>query len=242
MTHGRTRGAALLVALTLGALGVATPTAALASSAQISRAEASPDWTHAHITLAYDWAGFDCSGWQFCNYYGYAFVAPSAPPYTCQDYLGASTDPYTKVIWSSGQIASQPPQTYNVDLPNAEILFGVVGQRLCVVDIYVVGNHIGGFSGRTVVAEATLALAPPPSVLTEGDAKDATTTTLKQKYGRKFKQGEKKKIRCVEQSADSEFDCRVSWLFKDYKYSGHVVCTVASGEVATQANVHRTRR
>lgn len=117
------------LALALLLIGVAAAPAAAAPSATVARAEAAPDWTSANVAGTATWDACPLE----CNWVAILNVQPALPSYSCRAADWRSSDPNIKGIWSSGARAANG--TASFDMPNAPVLPGVAGQRVCVVSI-----------------------------------------------------------------------------------------------------------
>ena len=129
-----------LVALVCAAAAAfAGASAALASSGQITQATATPDWTSGSVAGSVTWDG--CSGNNAggnCSWVPLAAAQPSTPSYACYGTDRFSSDPNIRQVWNGGGQTNNGTVSFNV--PNASILYGVYGQRLCVYVLWT--NHI----------------------------------------------------------------------------------------------------
>jgi hypothetical protein len=101
---------------------------AVASTGDISRAVATADWTRASIAGSVTWDG--CSAGSYCAWIPVATVVPALPSYTCSGEEALDSDPDTRGVWSGGNFSANG--TVSFDIPDAVILPGVHGQRLCL--------------------------------------------------------------------------------------------------------------
>jgi hypothetical protein len=150
------------------------------------------------------------------------------------------------------------------------ILRGVYGQRLCLGVLQIVSIRdpvcvaqapILGIDPNTcpfveryvqhLLATELLSEEPPGEggagggaggeALTEGAAKDATKKALKTKFGKKFKNGKSKRLRCTEEDA-TKYDCRTKWTYRSSLYKGHVVVLQEPSEITTKVKVKRSHK
>ncbi len=121
----------LCLALLVGSLFIAMTSVAHAApfGGQITRANATANWTRGHLTFTLNWNGPECFVGYRCIWSARATVQPALPSYPWD--VEPFSDPNDLTVWSQ-DLDDQPPQTFNVDLPNAEILPGAQGQRLCL--------------------------------------------------------------------------------------------------------------
>jgi hypothetical protein len=148
----------MILGLCVVLAGMLVPSAASASSGQITRALANSDWTLGSFAMSVTWDGTECPEAQTsCAWRPIATVQPTLPSYTCKGNEATDTDPNTKVVWDGG---TQTPNSAGAsfDGVNVPILEGVVGQRLCL-SVIGTGLHL-------VMAQTLLTVEssqPPPT-------------------------------------------------------------------------------
>jgi hypothetical protein len=106
--------------------GLLVPSAASASSGQITRALANPEWTLGSFAMSVTFT--ECPA--MCGWRPLATVQPTLPSYNCTGAEAFDSDPNTVVVWSGAQQTANG--TVGFDQSNVPILPNVVGQRLCV--------------------------------------------------------------------------------------------------------------
>jgi hypothetical protein len=189
------RKAIINVVVAVAALAFAAPATASVTGA-LTAAEADGAWTRAHI------AGTVTEDGQFGGYgpdypatmvdwMPVVTVAPSLPQYACRGDEALDSDPNTRVVHSGPRQTA--PGTLSFDLPDAAILGGVFGQRVCLSEIATVSAqqavcivqapilgmdpHACPFENRIVqrsVVGRTITVAPPPT--TQPPASPPATT------------------------------------------------------------------
>lgn len=166
-------GAAIgIIAATLGMASSAS-----ASSGRITSAYANAEWTKGDLAGEANWT--DC-GSDPCEWEIFATVQPSLPEYSCRPEEWLEYDRNVMQVWSGHWQATNG--TASFDLPEASILPGVYGQRLCLMGIEIIkkrnewcekteelwGNNPencpieSNVFGR-VLAWQLLTVAPPPT-------------------------------------------------------------------------------
>ena len=139
----------LVASLLTGGLALTVPlSASAAPTAAITRASTEPTWTRAHIAGTI--ACLDCAGsLTFSKWTPIVTVQPSLPEYYCRGDEWADSDPNTRVIWGG------PQQTGNAtipfDVPDALIMAGVYGQRVCALVV-----HVSRYREPICVAQAPI--------------------------------------------------------------------------------------
>lgn len=116
----------MLLGLSVVLAGLLVPSAASASSGQITRALANPDWTLGSFATSVTFT--ECPA--MCGWRPLATVQPTLPSYNCTGAEAFDSDPNTVVVWSGAQQTANG--TVGFDQSNVPILQNVVGQRLCV--------------------------------------------------------------------------------------------------------------
>ena len=115
-----------LVAIGVSTLALMAPSAS-ASDATITRAHATPSWTHASVAGSVvfdDCALVPCGSWQA---YAYATSLADDEDEGCQPYLN---NKYVKTIWEAPLQTTDG--TVSFAFKKVPIVRGIVGQRLCV--------------------------------------------------------------------------------------------------------------
>jgi hypothetical protein len=136
LCKGRRRArSAGVAAIGAAILAVAPALAVAEATGTLTTAEADSAWTKAHIagSMTEDghFAGYgpDYPAY-LVDWRPVVTVAPSLPVYACLGDEPLDSDPNTKVVyWGTTQTA---PGTVPFDLPDAGILTGVYGQRVCL--------------------------------------------------------------------------------------------------------------
>jgi hypothetical protein len=116
----------MVLGLGVALIGMLVPSAASASSGQITRATANPAWTLGSFAMSVTFT--ECPA--MCGWRPLATVQPTLPSYNCTGAEAFDSDPNTVVVWSGAQQTANG--TVGFDQSNVPILPNVVGQRLCV--------------------------------------------------------------------------------------------------------------
>lgn len=116
----------MTLGLGVALIGMLVPSAASASSGQITRATANPAWTLGSFAMSVTFT--ECPA--MCGWRPLATVQPTLPSYNCTGAEAFDSDPNTVVVWSGAQQTANG--TVGFDQSNVPILPNVVGQRLCV--------------------------------------------------------------------------------------------------------------
>jgi hypothetical protein len=74
----------------------------------------------------------------------------------------------------------------------------------------------------------------PVSVLTKTEARNGTTKALSRKFGKRWKRGRSKHLKCARRS-ETKLSCAVSWRFGDFRYKGRV--TVSESHAGVKARI-----
>jgi hypothetical protein len=118
-----------ILAVGVVCLAAAGPAGAT-STAEITRAEATSDWSHGSFAGSVAWGdcNADCFNWRILIY------DEPTTGYTCEvtDYLEVG-EPNVQLIWDSGE--QKGNKTISFDVSEATLIAGVVGQRLCVLGL-----------------------------------------------------------------------------------------------------------
>lgn len=182
--RGRANTPAVLVACVAFALVLLPVSGALASSGEITRAEANGDWTQGSLAGTASWGGcsapapppspfppFGREALPACTWEAFITVGPGSDSAECGDFdrQWPNAGEHVTLAWSSGQHAFAGSATF--DLPEVP-LSGESGQLACltVVESYEVwppclpGQICAQYIGiiqQTSVLDSALLIAPP---------------------------------------------------------------------------------
>lgn len=131
-----------------------------------------------------------------------------------------------QTIWDPGpnNYVTAGTRTFNSG-PVSAAVPSPVAYRVCLYSYLVSQNY-----GRTTPALRAEAITPspsppapaPPGGLTKPQATQAAVSALVGKYGRRYKRGKRKQMKCSE-TATGSFKCAVGWKYKRRRYEGVVI-------------------
>jgi hypothetical protein len=233
------------VSLKTSAVLIASVIAALASSAsawadtsqfsplagatgQITRADASPDWTHGSIAGSV--AGLASPTHHVSS--ARAYVVPN----------GNGCSGPAQLVWES--TATYQQQTLSFDIPDVTLNSGIA-PRICLVGVYEYIFAIGGAYESRLLASRLFTVPPPPppppsqehgseATLSRGTALSKAKSALKKRFGTTYKRGRRKRLRCNKQSS-TRFLCTFSFRYRKKRQHGTVTVAInPNGSVTTK--------
>ena len=228
----------------------ASPAAATAdSTGSFDSAKADSTWSTGKISGSVTWNSCPVSSPSSCTYWKpFVLLQPALPSYSCawEDAWDDNGDPNIRVLWA-GNTQFSPGTKLTFDLQDAVLFSGVQGQRVCLVafiptkipnQVCINQNKVfeqmgfpttpcalmDGMTGEVIDQEILTeeSLAPPATNgLTLTQATNIAKRKLAGKYGRSWRNGKSKKVRCKEKSA--LFICSATWKFKRKPKKGSVL-------------------
>jgi hypothetical protein len=204
----------VIVAVAIMAGLVAAPSTQ-ASTGTFTRAFTNATWTQGSLAGSVTWT--DCQPSFSCRWLAVITAQPSLPSYSCWGDELFDSDPNTRQVWAGSGTSNG---TIAFDVPNADILQGVQGQRVCLSAVYdywrqnpvcVVQAPILGMDPAdcpfeaflaTKVLSSTLLTVPPPPAATPAPTESGPTSTSTQAKKRRCPKGKRRvirsgKVRCV---------------------------------------------
>ena len=130
----RSVSAAAFLALPLAMIAnMAVAASSLASpTGTITRATATPDWTHGTIAGSVAWD--ECTSENHCSWLPEVVAEPALPEYHCASEDALSSDPNIRTVWTGASHTTN--LAVNFEVSHTLILQGVFGQRACLMAIY----------------------------------------------------------------------------------------------------------
>jgi hypothetical protein len=148
----------------------------------------------------------------------------------------------TKLVWES-PIGNQNP---SFDIPDVPLNSGV-SPRICLYGVYEYIFVIGGSSERRPLASRFFTVPPPPPpasppaqekksevTLSRGTALSKAKSALKKRFGKAYKHGKRKRLRCSKQSP-ARYLCTFSFRYRKKRQDGTVAVAIEpNGSVTTK--------
>ena len=220
----RPSSALVFACAALIALAASSPAAALGTAGEVTRADASPDWLHGSIAgyvTGLPPSRYPETGAEIWD--AFAFVQPAS--YACYaftpHYLG---DKRVKLAWrgtTSFDIADFP-------------LDGSYGQRVCLYEHHEFLQLPDGGGYYRLLADRLLAVPQPPApappkpqsapqaTLSKTTARSRAKAALKQRFGRKYRHGKRKRLHCARRSS-TRYRCSFSFRYRQQRQAGKVI-------------------
>jgi hypothetical protein len=224
------RNAVTLIAATIGSLTLATSAPAL--TVQLTRADASPDWTHGSVAGGV--SNVTDTTWRVTA--AWAYVVPNGV--ACNAY-----GPYPAVrIWESANGDQSP----SFDIPNVLLNSGGSPQ-LClsasIEDIYdpattsvLVANRLFTVPPAPVTPKPPKAPEPNPAAVTlsRTTAFAHAKSALKARFGRAYRRGKRKRLSCGKRSS-TRYRCTFAFRYRNKLRKGIVTVAIKpDGSVSTK--------
>jgi hypothetical protein len=207
------------------------------ATGEITRADASPDWAHGSI------AGSVSGLPPTTHHISYARAYVVSNGAVC--YPNSLPDPNseaTKLVWESPRGNQNP----SFDIPDVPLNVGV-SARICLYGVYDYIFVIGGSSERRLLASRFFTVPPPPPpasppaqekksevTLSRGTALSKAKSALKKRFGKAYKHGKRKRLRCSKQSP-ARYLCTFSFRYRKKRQDGTVAVAIEpNGSVTTK--------
>ena len=215
------------------------PASAIAATGQITRADASADWTHGSI------AG-SVSGLAPPTHhvsYAVAYVVPNDAACYANSFPGPN--PGVAKVWESA-IAAFADQDQSFDFPDVLLNSGM-SPRICLYSVY---EHLfvpGESPYPTLLASRFFTVPPPPPptfpptqgresevTLSRGSALSKARSALSKRFGKAYEHGKRKRLRCRKRSSTRSL-CTFSFRYRKKRQNGIVTVAIkANGSVTTK--------
>jgi hypothetical protein len=202
------------------------------TTAQITRADASPDWTHGSI------AG-SVSGPPTPTHHVWdarAYVAPNGAVCRAKEFPDPNSGG-TRIVWQSS-LDRNP----SFDIPDVPLNIGI-SPRLCLYGIYRYLFGFGEVLDRTLLATRLFTVPPPVPPpqgkksefrLSRGTAFSKARSALKKRFGTAYERGKRKSLRCGRRSSTRYF-CTFSFRHRKKRQHGSVTVSMKpNGSVTTR--------
>jgi hypothetical protein len=228
-------------AVTLIAAGIAGLTLATSAPAapvplgEITRADASPDWTRGSI------AGLvrDVPDSEYRVTHAWAFVLPNSAP--CEQ-LSSYPNGGVGLVWES----AYGDQNRSFDIPDLPLNSGIA-PRLCLYGYLVHIVDVPTDRGEFLLSSRTFTVPPAPSkprppatpqptavTLSRTTAYAKAKSALKARFGRAYRRGKSKRIRCGRRSS-RRYRCTFSFRYRKKLRKGIVTVVMKPhGSVSTE--------
>jgi hypothetical protein len=215
-----------LIALVLA--GLVLPTSALAVTGQITRADASPDWTHGSI------AGFASEvgayRWRFSV--ARAYVVPNGAVCFVTALPNPNPSLGVELVWESGLYEQNP----SFDLPDVPLNSGISPQLCLYAGLYNIYLPTGS---PLLLANTSFAVPSPPSTpqplppppktaavtLSRAAAYTKAKSALRARFGRVYRRGKRKRLSCAKQSS-TRYRCTFSFRYRKKLRKGTVTVAI----------------
>ena len=126
------RAAALALSLAMIATTALAASSLASPTGTITRATATPDWTHGTIAGSVAWD--ECTTENHCSWLPEVVAEPALPEYHCASEDALSSDPNIRTVWTGASHTTNI--AVNFEVSHTLILQGVFGQRACLMAIY----------------------------------------------------------------------------------------------------------
>jgi hypothetical protein len=205
------------------------------TTAQITRADASPDWTHGSIAGSVS----DLPPQTHHVWDARAYVAPNGS--VCQ----AKEFPFglTRIVWESSEDRNSffTDRNPSFDIPDVLLNIGI-SPRLCLYGIFRYFG-VGQVLDRTLLATRLFTVPPPVPpppgqksevTLSRGTAFSKARSALKKRFGTAYKRGKRKRLRCSKRSS-TRYRCTFSFRHRKKRQHGTVTVAIKpNGSVTTK--------
>jgi hypothetical protein len=205
------------------------------TTAQITRADASPDWTHGSIAGAV--SGLPTPTHHVWN--ARAYVAPNGAACPPKEFPDPSAG-LTRIVWES-HVDRNP----SFDIPDVSLNIGI-SPRICIYGVYEY-FFWPGVSDQTLLASRLFTVPPPPPppfppaqgeksavMLRRGTALSKARSALKRRFGKAYRRGNRKRLRCSKQSS-TRYLCTFSFRYRKKRRDGTLTVAIKpNGSVTTK--------
>jgi hypothetical protein len=204
------------------------------TTGQITRADASPDWTHGSI------AG-SVSGLPPTTHhtsFAVAYVVPNGAVCYANEFPNPNPG-VPKLVWESPRGNQNP----SFDIPEVPLDSGT-SPRICLYGVYEYLFALpGAASNYTFLASRFFTVPPPPPspqgkrsevTLSRGTALSKAKSALKKRFGKAYKRSKRKRLRCSKRSS-ARYLCTFSFRYRKKRQDGTVTVAIKpNGSVTTK--------
>ena len=218
--------------------GVVLASSALGATGQITRADATADWSQGSVAGSV--AGLDPASFEIFSW-ARAYVVPNGAVCTGIEVYDPKPPDDFKVVWES----SSGDQNPSFDLPEVTLNRGI-SPRVCLYSVYKANYWLPGVHYRTLLASRLFTAPPPPRPPTQGmpvptvvslsrpTALSKAKSALEKRFGKAYRRGQRKRLRCSKQTS-TRYLCRFSFRYGKGHQAGTVtVARKPNGSVTTK--------
>ena len=203
------------------------------TTAEITLADASPDWSHGSI------AGSVTKVPPPTHHVSYAAAYVVAHDAVCLD--SRWSPPNAKLVWESPHGVLLWDENPRFDVQNLTLNIGP-SPRICLYGVY---WHVFTWPWtfeHTLLASRVFTVPPPPPpvqqkpevTLSRGTAVSKAKAALNKRFGAAYKRGKRKRLRCSKRSS-TRYLCRFSFRYEEKRRHGTVTVTAKqNGSVTTK--------
>jgi hypothetical protein len=216
--------------------GVMLASSAIAATGQITRADATADWSQGSVAGSV--AGLEPASYGIDSW-ARAYVVPNGAVCTAFEVYDPKPPDDFKVIWESASGDQNP----SFDLPDVTLNSGI-SPRVCLYSVYRANFWLPGVYYRTLLASRFFTVPPPPPPLAQGTPPVATlsratalskaTSALKKRFGKAYKRGKRKRLSCAKQSS-TRYRCAFSFRYRKKRRQGIAIVSIKpNGAITTK--------
>jgi hypothetical protein len=213
--------------------GVMLASSAPAATGQISRADATADWSHGSIAGSVsDFPPPTHRAWS-----ARAYVVANGVVCHSNDF----PDPYPvapQLVWESVPGDQNP----SFDIPDVALNSGI-SPRICLYGVYEHQTLPGQGYYRTLMASRFFTVPPPPPqgtpppttvvALSRATAVSKARSALKKRFGKAYKRGKRKRLSCAKRSS-TRYRCTFSFRYRKKRKGIVIVSIKPNGAVTTK--------